>query len=79
MAGRVTVLIEPEGRIAFYHAYPDSVGRSTGEILRLVRAVQFARRTGLGAPANWHPGDPGIRRSIDAGLATLFACRPYVR
>lgn len=63
-ARRATVLVDPEGRIAFYLVYPLEVGRSTAEILRLVQAVQFARETGEGAPANWVPGAPGLRRDI---------------
>lgn len=62
-AGRVSVLIDPEGRVAAYVAYPSNVGRNALELLRIVQAAQFSRQTGLGAPANWMPGDPGLARS----------------
>ena len=65
LARRVTILIDPEGRIALYLVYPLEVGRSTDELLRLIRAVQFNRETGLGVPANWQPGEPGLRRDIE--------------
>ncbi len=64
VARRVTVLIDPDGRIALYLVYPLEVGRSTAELLRLIQAVQFNRETGLGAPANWQPGEPGLKRDI---------------
>lgn len=64
VARRVSVLIDPDGYIAFYLVYPLEVGRSAPELLRLVEAVQFARRTGLGVPAGWQPGDAGIERDI---------------
>lgn len=64
VARRVSVLIDPQGQIAFYLAYPNEVGRYAPEIVRLVQAVQFGRTTGLGVPANWEPGQLGIRRDI---------------
>lgn len=64
VARRVTVLVNPEGRVALYLVYPLEVGRSGAEILRLVHGVQFARETGLGVPANWLPGEPGLYRNI---------------
>lgn len=64
VARRVTVLIDPDGRIALYLVYPLEVGRGTDELLRIIQAVQFSRETGLGAPANWKPGDPGLKRDI---------------
>lgn len=64
VARRVSVLIDPEGTIAFHLTYPLEVGRSAPELLRLVQAVQFAQTTKLGVPANWLPGEGGIRREI---------------
>lgn len=62
-AGRVSVLIDPEGKVAAYVAYPPDVGRHAVELLRMVQAAQFSRQTGLGAPANWMPGDGGLART----------------
>lgn len=64
VARRVSVLVTPEGQVAFYLNYPLEVGRSAAELLRLVQAVQFSRMTGLGVPADWQPGEPGIQRDI---------------
>ncbi|UAC48019.1 redoxin domain-containing protein [Bacillus aquiflavi] len=64
LAFRATVFIDPEGRIISKLIYPKEVGRNAYEILRIIQAVQFGKRTGLGAPANWVPGMPGIKRDI---------------
>jgi len=58
------VLISPEGQVEFYLNYPLEVGRSATELLRLVQAVQYSRQTGLGVPADWQPGVPGIQRDV---------------
>lgn len=63
-ARRVSVLIDPDGKIAFWWAYPAEVGRGTDELLRVIRGAQYNRESGLGVPANWQPGEPGIKRDI---------------
>jgi peroxiredoxin (alkyl hydroperoxide reductase subunit C) len=65
---RATVIIDPEGTIVSKSIYPREVGRNTYEILRLIQGIQYGRETGLGIPANWIPGQPGIeRRTRDIG------------
>jgi peroxiredoxin (alkyl hydroperoxide reductase subunit C) len=65
---RATVIIDPEGVIVSKLIYPREVGRNAPEILRLLQGIQYGRETGLGVPANWMPGMPGIRRDFaDAG------------
>lgn len=60
-AFRATVIIDPDGVIVSKLIYPKEVGRNSYEILRLVQAIQYGRKTGQGVPANWVPGIPGIQ------------------
>ncbi len=59
---RATVLIDPEGIIKSKLVYPREVGRNTYEIIRMLEGIQYFLDTGLGVPANWVPGKPGIER-----------------
>lgn len=59
-AYRSTFIIDPEGTIQAWLTNPQPVGRNIDEILRIIEALQFTRRTDRGAPAGWRPGDPGI-------------------
>ncbi|QSO47822.1 peroxiredoxin [Alicyclobacillus mengziensis] len=61
---RSTVMVNPEGVIEAKIVYPSEVGRYVPETVRLLEGLQFARQTGLGVPANWVPGLPGIKRDI---------------
>lgn len=61
-ATRTTLIISPRGLIKYFCKYPGLVGRNADEILRILQALQFTEATGLGAPAGWEPGDPGIQR-----------------
>lgn len=61
---RATFIIDPEGIVVSKLIYPREVGRNAYEILRILEALQFSNNTGLGAPANWEPGDPGIQRNF---------------
>jgi alkyl hydroperoxide reductase subunit AhpC len=51
-AWRATVIVSPEGRIAYTVTSPMNVGRSVEETLRVLRALQ----TGRLCPADWKPG-----------------------
>lgn len=64
-AVRATVVIDPHGTIVSKVVYPREVGRNTYELLRLIKAIQYGRETGLGVPANWMPGVPGIQRKTE--------------
>jgi len=59
-AYRATFIIDPEGRIQSWLVNGQPVGRNIDEIIRLIQALQYNRITGLGVPADWNPGDPGI-------------------
>ncbi|TYP53259.1 peroxiredoxin (alkyl hydroperoxide reductase subunit C) [Thermosediminibacter litoriperuensis] len=61
-APRATFIINPSGIIEYYSVYPGPVGRNIYELIRIFQALQFTEKTGLGAPANWQPGDKGISR-----------------
>lgn len=62
---RTTLIVSPDGLIKFFTKYPSPVGRSVDEIIRVLQALLFSEATGLGAPAGWEPGQPGIKRSWD--------------
>jgi peroxiredoxin (alkyl hydroperoxide reductase subunit C) len=62
-ASRTTVIISPKDQLVKYFCkYPGAVGRNADELIRILQALQFTESTGLGAPAGWQPGDPGIPR-----------------
>ncbi|RDU38885.1 peroxiredoxin [Neobacillus piezotolerans] len=62
---RVTVIIDPEGKICAKFVYPPEVGRNVYEIPRVIQGIQYGRMTGEGVPANWVPGNPGIKRDVN--------------
>lgn len=41
-------------------SYPAFVGRSFGEILRVVDALQLAAKYRVATPVNWKPGDDKV-------------------
>lgn len=63
---RATFIISPDGEIKYACLYPPEVGRNVDEIIRIIQGLQFEEATGLGVPAGWQPGDPGIRRDFSA-------------
>lgn len=56
-AVRTTYFIDPDGVIRATTCYPSNVGRSTEEMLRLLKALQASDAEGGLAPANWEPGE----------------------
>jgi len=70
-AVRASYVIDPHGLIRAIMWYPISVGRSVGEQLRVVRALQAADRTGASTSENWQEGMPLLEPapiSLDAAL-----------
>ena len=59
---RATFIIDPEGVIQAIFINPPSVGRNIDEIIRIVEALQYSKKTNLAIPANWKSGEPGIER-----------------
>lgn len=54
---RATYVIDPEGVIRAIVWYPMNVGRSVGELLRLVEALQTSQRECALTPEGWNSGD----------------------
>jgi peroxiredoxin (alkyl hydroperoxide reductase subunit C) len=50
---RASYVIDPQGIVRAITWYPMNVGRSVGEQLRLVKALQAAESTGASAPEGW--------------------------
>lgn len=46
-------IIDPDGNLQYSVIHPESVGRSSKEILRVLSALQTGKLT----PCNWEPGD----------------------
>ena len=55
-AWRATVIVSPEGKIAYQVVSPMNVGRSVEETLRVLGALA----TGRLCPADWQPGQPTL-------------------
>lgn len=62
---RATFIISPEGEVKYACLYPPEVGRNVAEIVRVIQGLQFEAATGLGVPAGWQPGMPGIKRDFN--------------
>lgn len=58
---RATYLLDQQGRIRWLCVNDLSVGRSTGEVLRVLAALQ----SGQLCPANWSPGQATLVRSAE--------------
>jgi peroxiredoxin 2/4 len=54
---RASYVIDPDGIIRAIIWYPMAVGRSVGELLRLVAALQASDREEASAPEGWQPGE----------------------
>ncbi|CAG9606323.1 Alkyl hydroperoxide reductase C [Pseudoneobacillus rhizosphaerae] len=63
-SSRTTFIIDPEGVIAARLSNPPDVGRNIYEILRLIAGIQHNKATGEVIPANWMPGQSGVKRDI---------------
>lgn len=64
-SSRTTFIIDPEGYIAARLSNPPDVGRNIYEILRLISGIQHNQATGEVVPANWMPGQSGLKRDIN--------------
>jgi alkyl hydroperoxide reductase subunit AhpC len=59
-AYRATVIVSPDGKIAYQVVSPMNVGRSVDETMRVLEALQ----TGKMCPADWKPGEPTLDPSL---------------
>lgn len=65
MAQRAAFIIDPDGVLRAADIVSDAVGRSAGEILRKLKALQFVRNNpGKVCPASWEEGEQVIVKSI---------------
>ncbi|KAI8874127.1 AhpC/TSA family protein [Ramicandelaber brevisporus] len=66
VALRGLFIIDPQGivRIEVVHDLP--IGRSVDETLRVVQALQFHEKYGDVCPANWQPGDEGLKTTLES-------------
>lgn len=61
-AFRASFIINPDQIIDSKFINPSEVGRNANELLRVLQGIQYAKETGMGVPANWQPGQPGIKK-----------------
>lgn len=59
-AVRAVFIIDPEGIVRLVMYYPLNVGRSMGEIIRALKALQTAQEHKVAMPVDWQPGDKVI-------------------
>lgn len=83
---RKSFLIDPSQHLRMIFEYPIFIGRRTGEVLRVVHALQLRDRTGAATPSDWEDGDitiipddrseAHVRKEFGAGSVRLS---PYLR
>jgi lipoyl-dependent peroxiredoxin subunit C len=71
---RATYLLDLERKIRWLCVNDLSVGRSTGEVIRVLAALQC----GDLCPANWSPGQPTLVRPPNSGKAVPWETREHV-
>lgn len=59
-AVRATFFIDPKGILRAMVYYPMSNGRSIGEFVRVLKALQQSDKTGFATPENWQPNEACI-------------------
>jgi peroxiredoxin (alkyl hydroperoxide reductase subunit C) len=77
---RATYVIDPQGIVRAMTWYPMNVGRSVGEQLRLVKALQAAESTGASAPEGWCDDMPllePVPTTLDEALQTCGSDAPW--
>ena len=72
---RTVCFVAPGGVLRAQMSYPAEIGRSVPELLRVIKALQAADRTGALVPANWQQGEPMLQPPT--GMEQdLFAANP---
>lgn len=69
---RATFVIDPQGVVRAISWYPMNLGRSVGELLRLIRALQATDREGGSTPEGWTEDQPMLEAApvdLDGALA----------
>ena len=71
---RATYLVDPERKIRWLCVNDLSVGRNTGEVLRVLAALQCGEL----CPANWSPGQATLVRPSGQGKARPWETKEHV-
>ncbi|MBI4151785.1 redoxin domain-containing protein [Candidatus Woesearchaeota archaeon] len=65
---RGTFIIDPDGVLRAIEMHDNSIGRSTAELIRKIKAAQFVREhSGEVCPASWQPG----KKTLKPGLGLV--------
>lgn len=65
MAQRACFIINPEGILRASYIVADPIGRSAGEVIRMLRAIKFTEEhPGKVCPASWDEGAATIEKGI---------------
>ena len=63
---RGTFIIDPDGILKAWELHDNSIGRSSVELMRKIKAAQFVRKHGDEVcPANWEPGKKTLKPELD--------------
>ena len=63
---RGTFVINPEGILKAWELHDNSIGRSSKELIRKIKAAQFVSKHGDEVcPANWEPGEKTLKPGLD--------------
>ena len=63
---RGTFIINPEGILKAWELHDNSIGRSSNELMRKIKAAQFVSEHGDEVcPANWEPGKDTLKPGLD--------------
>lgn len=63
---RGTFIIDPDGVLKAFEIHDNSIGRSTQELVRKIKAAQFVREHGGEVcPASWQPGKKTLKPGLD--------------
>jgi len=66
VALRGTFIIDPNGVLKAFELHDNSIGRSSEELLRKLKAAQFVEKHGDSVcPANWTPGKDTLKPGLD--------------
>lgn len=66
MALRGTFIVDPEGMVKTIEIHDNSIGRSTKELLRKLKAAIFvSKHSGQVCPASWEEGDETLKPGLD--------------
>jgi len=66
VADRATFVVDPDGVIKAIEITDEPIGRNAEELLRKIKALQFARKNpNLACPAKWKEGNDTLKPGLD--------------